>query len=141
MLSVAVLALIILAMAALITSTVRSEEKANRVGLATQELNLITERALYGLEWDDPPGTRASFWAAGPGAAWTSGTSQPGDAIYAFAIYAETVPGLGDAPTATRLKKMNVRLNWWDSQAQGGSRQGYGRLELHSTRLVRERVP
>lgn len=138
--AITILAMTILTLAALITSNLKSDEKARQMGRATAAAETITERILFSIHSDSPAGTRESFWLADAGSIWSSGTEVIGNAGYDWEVVVETVPGIGDATLETRLKKVHLTLWWWDSKDQQGARQGYGRLQLSTSRLVSERA-
>ena len=138
--AITILALTILTLAALITSNLKSDEKARQMGRATAAAETIMERLLFSVHSDSPAGTRGSFWSADGGSVWSSGTEVIGDADYDWEVVVETIPGIGDATLETRLKKVHLTLWWLDSKDQQGGRQGYGRLQLSTSRLVSERA-
>ncbi|MBI3924459.1 MAG: hypothetical protein HY319_02870 [Armatimonadetes bacterium] len=147
--AVLLLTLIILMLVGLTTSALHSNEKAARLGQATDVAESLLSRTLYDVEWDLPAGTRSSFWAASGGSAWRPATKVTlGGTEYEVTVYVDTVSDTGGTPVGTvageagnRVKKVDLVLNWWDSRQAGGQRQGYGRLEIQATRLVNEVAP
>lgn len=138
LLAVGLLALVILTLAALITSAIRSNEKGTRTAQAVDVADALLARRLYDVEWDLPPGTRDAFWAAS-GAWLPPTTATMGGVDYQYTVFADTVAGVGGA--GNRLKKVDLVMSWWDSGQGGGQRQGYGRLEVQASRLVSEVEP
>ncbi|MBI3925132.1 MAG: hypothetical protein HY319_06295 [Armatimonadetes bacterium] len=149
LLAVLLLTLIILMLVGLTTSALRSEEKAARLGRASDVAESLLARTVYDVQWDLPAGTRSSFWSAAGGTAWLGPTTVTlGGVEYDYTVYADTVADTVGTPLGTvsgepgnRVKKVDLVLTWWDSGESGGQRQGYGRLELQATRLVNEVGP
>jgi len=136
-LAIGLVAVVILTVVGLTLAAIRSNTKAAVLGQATQVSDTLLKETIYGVENDLPPGTRASFWAAaGP---WIPPKRVTmGGTEYEYNISVNPVGGFA---TPNRLAKVELHLFWWDSAAQGGEREGYGRLELHVARLVHEVGP
>ncbi|MEW6282262.1 MAG: hypothetical protein AB1758_26890 [Candidatus Eremiobacterota bacterium] len=141
------LTMIILVLVMLGISTLRSSEKAARIGPATQVAEALLSEVLYDVENDDPPGTKASFWASTAGVPWRSAVPiTVGGVKYEYTLYADLVTDVGGVPVGTlagepgnRVMKADLVLTWWDSGSSGGVRKGYGKLETTASRIVNER--
>ncbi|MBI3927616.1 MAG: hypothetical protein HY319_18900 [Armatimonadetes bacterium] len=144
MIAIGVLTMILLTLIGLSTSAIRSNEKAALLGPATQVSDSLMNRTLYQVDNDLPAGTAASFWNASGPAAWRGPTQETiGGVSYEYVIYANTVSETGGGPLggpvlANRVKKVDILVWWWGSRATGEVRQGYGRMQVQSTRLVNE---
>lgn len=138
MLAVGLLTIVILALVALTTSSLRANEKAARVGPAGQVAESLLNKAIYDAQNDSPPGARAAFWAAN-GPLHPAQQTSVGGVLYDYTVYAESIPA-GTGP-GNRLKKVDVQLSWFNTAGTGGVRAGYGKMELHATRLVNELAP
>lgn len=78
-----------------------------------------------------------SFWTAADNAAWKGG--QQGDFHYEVTsrqIMARSGTALGMSTGASdnNLRRIYVKVWWWSAQA--GSRQGYGQLQVNTSRLI-----
>ena len=148
-LAVGLLAMVILALAMLGISTIRSSEKAARFSQASQVGSSLITRILYDVECDQPPGTRDAFWDHVGPAPWQAVTPVTvGGVEYEYEVFAETVLETSGVASGTvagepgnRVKKVDLVMTWMDSRSTGGFRRGYGRLELQLSRLVNERGP
>ncbi|GMU56180.1 MAG: hypothetical protein AMXMBFR33_53260 [Candidatus Xenobia bacterium] len=137
MLAVGLLALLVLTLAGLTLSAIRSNEKAARLDPATEVLESVLDESVYQVTWDSPAGTRASFWGAA--GTWQGPlTRTVGGTRYEYTLYANNVPGFA---AGNRLKKLDIVLWWWDSRSSGGTRQGYGKMQLEASRVVHETPP
>ena len=135
--SILILTLIILTMIGLVTSTVRTEEKAKLLGRAGGVLESIIQQTIYQVDNDSPAGTSTSFW--GSSGVWSSGSVVRGEVTYTFEVSTADVAGFGTP--GNRMKKMDVTLWWWNSESSGGARQGYGQMKLQGSRVVTEIGP
>lgn len=139
-----VLALTVLVLLALNLSAIRSNEKAALFEGANRAAESLLAQRLYAVENDLPAGTRNAFWSATSASPWIPPTTiKLGGVEYEYSITVDTVKGPSGTEIGTvagepgnRLKKVDVTLKWW-----GGQHNGYGRLELHSTRIVNETTP
>lgn len=144
LLACGLLAITILVLLALNLSAIRSNEKAALYEQASRAADSLLAQKLYAVENDLPPGTRTSFWSATAATPWIGpATVQMGGVDYEFSLTADTVKDSSGTPVGTvagesgnRLKKVDITLKWW-----GGQHQGYGRLELRSSRIVNENSP
>ncbi|MEW6281945.1 MAG: hypothetical protein AB1758_25295 [Candidatus Eremiobacterota bacterium] len=147
LLAVGLLALVLLTLIAMTTSAIRSNQKAVLLGPANQLAESLMSRTLYEVENDIPPGTRDNFWNYAGATPWKTNPVPPpkiGDTAYEWAIYAQTVTDTSGAPLGgpdNRVKKVDIVIWWWDSKSTGGTRKGYGRMELQASRLVNEVAP
>lgn len=150
LLAVGLLSIVVLTLVALTISTLRSNQKAALLGPATQVAETMLNQRLYQVDHDVPAGTRDAFWAAS--GVWQDSTVDgqlvSGGVTYDYVIYANTVLDPSGVPLGTaagepgnRVKKVDLILWWYDTRAQGGSRQGMGKLELQATRLINESQP
>ena len=148
--AVGFLALTVLTLLGLSMATIRSNDKGFSLAPAGKAADRLTEQQIYQVQKDSPPGTRASFWGAtGP---WRDsagyGNLTMGGVTYEWTISLADLSDTSGVPLGTaagepgnRAKKVNATVWWSDSRAQGGQRQGYGRMELQATRLINENGP
>jgi Tfp pilus assembly protein PilV len=85
----------------------------------------------------------AAFWDNEHTVApYADGTVVIDNTSFDFQVFASTVMdgadplGTSNGDTENRLKKVDIVVYWWDSESQ--DHQGYGRLEVHQSRLVAE---
>lgn len=141
MLAVGLLALVLITLAAAIMAALRSNEKANLLGPATQVAESLMNRTLYQVTTDTPAGTRASFWGAA--GQWKGPVTETiGGVDYTYVIYANQVPDAGGGPLGggganNHVMKVDLVVWWWNARV----RQGYGKMEVQATRLVNENGP
>ncbi|MFN8606379.1 MAG: hypothetical protein U0931_02530 [Vulcanimicrobiota bacterium] len=143
-LSVAILALALLAMLNLIGSALRSSSRTENLAIAGDVAEQQLTRNIYAAINDLPAGSSKKFWDQDyTDLAWRQGSQQVNHMDFHYAIYAQT---LTDAQTGkpagnfNRLKKVDIVVWWMHSSSQGG-RQGYGQLRTGATRLVNELAP
>ena len=124
-----------LTLIALDTASLRGNQKSILLHDAENLSDSQLQKVIYQAQHDSPSGYKTAFWA-------TEGILAPGQATvrlgatdFTYAIYANTVPGVG-AP-GNRLKKVDIVMWWWTPEADR-VRQGYGRLTVRSTRLIGE---
>jgi hypothetical protein len=137
MLALGLLVMVLLTLIGLTLSAIRSSEKAALLGPATQVSESLMNRTLYQVANDSPPGTKASFWAASGPSPWLAASETIGGVNYDYVIYANTVSGAG----TNRLKKVDVVVSWWNTSSAAGTRQGYGLMQVHASRLLNEGAP
>lgn len=144
-LSVAILALALLAMFSLIGTALRSSSRTENLAIAGDVAEQQLTRNIYGAVNDQPAGSSMQFWDQDYiDIPWRQGHQQVNQMDFHYAIYAQT---LNDAQTGkpaggnpNRLKKVDIVVWWMHSSPQGG-RQGYGQLRTGGTRLVNELAP
>ncbi len=121
--------------------------RADREGVDTKVgdvvAGMLVERLLDQVRADNPAGTAANFWdndfdSSNP---YEEGDYRNNNTEYHYQIFAVTVrttggAEVGDGTTGNRLKKVDVIVNWWDTQNQ--DREGYGKLEVRNSRLISE---
>lgn len=149
MLGLGLVSLVILTMAAMITSTLRSNQKGISSVPAAQSAESLLDEQLYLMDNDLPPGARAQFWSAS--GTWKDSSSNGallrGDQSYDYTIRVSTVndtsgvaAGSVSNEPGNRLKKVDLTLWWWGTRPTG-QRVGMGRLEYRSSRIVNEQDP
>ena len=135
--AVGLLVLVVLTILAISLSTIRTNQKADLLDHASQVADRLIKETIYGIENDLPAGMTAGFWAAS--GQWVAPTPLTvGGVDYEYSI---SVSPVGSFLAPNRLKKVDLQLWWWDSRSQGGEREGYGRMELHTSRVVHEVAP
>ncbi len=142
MLAVGLVTVLILSLAALITSTLRSNQKASMLAPAAEVAETLMTQEMYGVENDLPAGSHSAFWDTD--GIWKDstvvGVFQSGGVDYEYRMQRRLVAGLG-GPPPNRVKKVDLSVWWLNTRNNGGDRQGSGKLELHVSRLVNEVAP
>lgn len=72
-------------------------------------------RTLAGVFHDKPTGTNSTFWGKDwlyPSDPYRKGNVQVGSDTFHYAIYAQTLVGLGDAAEGNRARKLDAYV-WW----------------------------
>jgi hypothetical protein len=143
-------ALVTIALLALLAQSmvmVNSSQKLDDHTVAADVARSITERLAREVLNDQPAGRREEVWLENSVVdPLLSGTETIGGTVYSYRLFvshvqnAATGSPIGTGPTgdpnaATRLKRIDVTVNWWDSESQ--DRVGYGDLKVESTRLLR----
>ncbi len=133
------LTVIILVLIGLSISLLRGTQKASDTTVA----QVASEHIMSSLIYDIQPGSPSHglFWN-------NSNFSRPGsyqmnrtDFTYqvdATDVLDGTGTPLGNGFAQNRLKEIHLGVYWWDSEHQTSTREGYGKLELHTIRLVAE---
>lgn len=144
-LALALLTMILLTLVGTTISSLRASEKSALLGPATQVSDSLMNRTLYQVANDLPAGSNASFWGAA--GLWRGPIQETiGGVNYEYVIYANTVLDaaggpLGGAIPNNRVKKVDIRVWWWEARSNNGTRQGYGKMEVQASRLVEEHAP
>lgn len=131
--------IIILVLIGLSISLLRGTQKASDTTVA----QVASEHILNSLIYDVQPGSPgySTFWS-------NSSYSRPGNyrmnrtdfsyQIDASSVVDSTGTPIGSGFAQNRLKEVQLSIYWWDSDQQASSRQGYGKLEFHTVRLLAE---
>lgn len=115
------------------------QESADRVTAATLAESQIQKTIAAGQQ------DTAGFWDLEypSGTPYDSGTETIDGTEFAWTVNAITVlDGVNDlgsdsgAKSSNRVKKVDIRITWWDSDTQ--QKAGYGKLEFQASRLVSE---
>lgn len=145
MLAVGVLSLVILTLVALVGATLRSNSKSSTLGKATAVADELLQQTIYDVQADNGGVLATSFWATE--GVWrdsaANGQIVRGGTTYDYTIDVATLMAGGSpmgAPT-NRVKKIDVTVEWWNSRANGGDRQGQGKLRTCVTQLMNENAP
>jgi type II secretory pathway pseudopilin PulG len=134
-LAMGILVIAILSVAAISFSALASNQKSSdtQTGtlLARQVLEIQSQQALA-----NPTGP---VWAQNSiTTAYVTDTQTVGRTPFDIRVFVSDidVPADGDAPLSVpyKLKRMEVVVNWWDSQ--NTQRKGYGKLETRIARLL-----
>lgn len=139
MVAAGLLAVVLLALMGLITSTLSINQKASLLGPATQVCDSLIQRTIYQVSDDSPAGTHDSFWNHSAATPWRGPLQENiGGVDYKYVLYASDAKDTGGVPLGgtapgNRVKKLDLDLWWWDRQ-----KSHYGRLEIQGTRLVHE---
>jgi hypothetical protein len=135
-LAVGLLAITILAVGLLSLTIIRSNTESNDRTTTAAVTSTLLERVLSQAQKD------SAFWdqdhIATP---YVEDKVKMGKLEYDYAVYAETVldPSgvpVGDALPNNRLKRVTIRVTWFDTKTS--DRQGYGELSQTLTRVVNE---
>ena len=136
-------AVAILAILGLSISVARGSQEGEDQAVAGTVSRHLLERVVDRVRTDSPPGTAQDFWdnehpASNP---WEDDEYESNNTLYQYRVFATTVNNtLGDPVGGTtpgnRLKKIDIVINWWDSDTT--ERAGYGKLEFRNSRLVSE---
>jgi Tfp pilus assembly protein PilV len=131
--------IIILVLIGLSISLLRGTQKASD----TTGAQVASEHILNSLIYDVQPGSpsHGTFWAS-------SSFSRPGTyrmnrtdfsyQIDASSVIDSTGSPIGSGFAQNRLKQVQLSVYWWDSEHQASTREGYGKLEFHTVRLLAE---
>lgn len=146
LLALLVVILLILTLAAMSFSMLRSNKKSTDRPVGYLAAQQILARELYGVQSDNPPGTKAAFWAGNwPNTPWRSGQEVVNQTQFQYAIYAVTLQDvvsgapLGNQPPTfvnNRVKKVDIRVDW--SQSSDGIKGGAGLLRSSYSRFLHE---
>lgn len=142
MVAVFLVAVAMLSVFALTISVLRTDQKTRDTSVGREVAQMLAERTFARVRADQPAGTRANFWENDfVGAPYETGSYKQGSTEFKYTIYAQTVVDtLGDSVGGNvdenRLKKVDVILSWWDSDAH--DRTGYGQLKVYSSHLFSE---
>ena len=144
LLSVAILALALLAMFNLIGSALKSSSRTENLAIAGDVAEQQLTRNIYAAVNDQPAGSAKEFWDQDYlDLPWRQGSQKVNRMDFHYAIYAQTLNDAQSGKPAgnnNRLKKVDI-LVWWMHSSSQGSRQGYGQLRTGATRLVNELAP
>ncbi|MCA9777088.1 MAG: hypothetical protein KC800_10240 [Candidatus Eremiobacteraeota bacterium] len=136
-------AIAILTLIGLSLSISRTDSKAMETAAGTLIADQVLGRTLASLRSDTPPGSRAGFFSGEyVDPPWDSGSLVNGKTTFYYELTTNQVEDvatggpLGDPALSNRLIKLNIRV-WWASEEQE-VRQGSGRLQVTTSRLVSE---
>jgi hypothetical protein len=136
-------AVAILALMGLSLSISRTDSKALETAAGTLIADQLMGRTLASLRTDSPPGSRAGFFSGEfVDPPWDSGSLVSGKTTFYYELTTNQVMDLttagpmGEQALSNRLMKLNVRV-WWASENQE-VRQGSGRLQVVTSRLISE---
>ncbi|MEW6283149.1 MAG: hypothetical protein AB1758_31345 [Candidatus Eremiobacterota bacterium] len=135
--AIGVVAVGMLALISVLCVGLKSDNKSLTTMTAVRLADRQLERSLARALTDSPGSRKDAFWSdefSYPARPLDTGQERVGSDTFHFAVYAESVPGLGGATPENRVKKVDVYVWWWGE----GTRQGYGRLQTHTCRLVNE---
>lgn len=146
LLAMLVVALLVLTTAAMNFSMLRSNKKSTDRPVGYLAAQQILARELYGVQDDNPAGSKAAFWAGNwPNTPWRSGQEVVNRTQFQYDIYAVTLQDVisgeplgNQAPgfVNNRIKKIDIRVNW--TQSPDGTRGGAGILRSTYTRFLHE---
>lgn len=130
---------IILVLIGLSISLLRGTQKASDTTVA----QVASEHILNSLIYDVQPGSPgySTFWT--PSSFSRPGTYRMNRTDFSYQIDATSVVDgsgtpVGNGFAQNRLKQVQLSIYWWDSDQQTSSRDGYGKLEFHTIRLLAE---
>ena len=139
-------AVALLALVAQSTLLVSSNQKADNSTVAADVAQSALERLAIQIRRDQPSGIRAQAFAQDSAVSpFRQGTERVGHTDYDWQIFVSDVndtasgapvgTGTDGTGTFTRLKRLDVEVTWWDQS--NNERQGMGKLEVKSTRLLK----
>lgn len=142
-LSMGFFAMVILTLIGLGIAITRTDSKALESSAGGLIADQVLERTVAELKRNDPEGVREDFFSGNFSAApWSSGELTNDRTVFYYEVFGTTVLSTGtgnplaDGLDKNRLKKVDVHVWWAGEDTQ--SRQGSGRLEVWSTRLISE---
>lgn len=136
------IAVAILSILALSISITRGNQEGTDRAIGGVVARQLVKRLVDRLRADIPAGTRADFWDNEHGVTpfeddvFRSNNTEFQYKIFATSVTDGTGDSVGGATVGNRLKKVDIVVNWWNSETE--QRQGYGQLEIRNTRLVSE---
>jgi Tfp pilus assembly protein PilV len=135
-------AVAILAVLALSISAARGNREGFDTSVGSVVAVQLVDSLINQLKADEPAGVYDDFWdndfTVTP---YLTGSLVNNGTEFQYTVLATTVVDssgteIGSAVAGNRLKKVDVRVHWWDSESQ--NRQGYGELKVVNTRLISE---
>jgi type II secretory pathway pseudopilin PulG len=134
-LAMGILVISILSVAAISFSALSSNQKSSD----TQTGTLLARQILESQSQQALANPAAPFWTQNSiTTAYMTDTQQIGRTPFDVRVFVTDidVPADGDLSTSVpyKLKRMEVVVNWWDSQ--NSQRKGYGKLEARIARLL-----
>ena len=132
--AVAILGLGGLALFSLFLTSIQARGKSNDATSASRLASSELERAVLAAQSDIPAGSKDAFWNTDypiTGTAQTTTNTKVGGTEFRVELFHTTVRA--DASGTNRLKRIQVRVTWWN-----GEKQGYGNLQTLASRLVAE---
>ena len=143
MVAIMLLAICILTVLGLSLAVVRVDSKAAETSAGSVVADTLLQEVVAQVKADSPPGTKDSFWN-NDHEVWAQGSRVNNGPEFSYWISAVTVTttggdSLGSADLQNRLKKVDVRVRWFnDGSSEQSGRQGYGELEATISQLVPE---
>lgn len=140
--SLLILSVAILALMALILSTLRAGQKSSDRPVGLLAADSALDYWLSEVKVNYPNEPAATFWNTTNSVStpWRSGKVNINNTEFIYSLYAENIdlqPSTGKTLTIAgvpnRLKKVDVVVWWWD-----GQRQGYGQLRCSKSKVVNE---
>lgn len=147
MLSIGLLAIALLAIVGQSTLLAQANQKADDSSIAYDVAESVLERIAREAAEDQPPGRTDAIWNQNdPNSPFEQGVEKVAFTDYAYEIHiydmtsrasgAAVGTGATGAETPdTKLKRINVKVEWWGGEAQ--EKSGTGKLRAESSRLVK----
>lgn len=132
--AIAILGLGGLALFGLFMTSIQARAKSNDTTSASRLASSELERAVLSAQRDIPTGSKEAFWDNDypiSGSPQTSTSTKVGGTDFTVDLFHTTVRA--NTSGANRLKRIQVRVTWWN-----GEKQGYGKLQTLASRLVTE---
>ncbi|MCA9790429.1 MAG: hypothetical protein KC910_01485 [Candidatus Eremiobacteraeota bacterium] len=117
-LAIGLMAMALFALLSVCSMAVRYQKQSINNINAARVADAALGRAMSSALNDTPAGAAADFWDNEwpyPTSPWVTGTEAVGHQRYFFAIYATTVPSLGDVDNA--VKRVDAYVWWTENQA------------------------
>jgi hypothetical protein len=95
---------------------------------AARVTDMMVERVVASLTKDTPAGTRDAFWAGSfpyPDTPYREGTHNVAGREFSYAVFAEDIPGIGDASAdpPNLLRRVDVYVWWEEERGKKGSKR------------------
>lgn len=134
-LALGLLAIVILALGLLSLTIIRSEtESGDRTAAAAVADSLLSQTVRLARKDEN-------FWKQSSHSPYVESSTVVGGQTYEYVVEAETITDASGTPLGGSLphnvlKRMTIRLTWFDTKSK--DRQGYGKLSYELTRIVIE---
>ena len=146
LLAILVTTVAILGIMALAISLLRGTQKTVDISAAQVAADHVMTTLIYQAQNDIPSGEHSALWdhnftSAGP--PYKSGTYTLNHTDFEYRIDAQDATDMGGTKVGTasglsdnRLKVVQINMSWWGQKQ--GEREGYGKLQFSSIRLIHE---
>lgn len=126
--AVGLIALAALAVLSVCSSVLEYRRQSTDALNAARVTDMVIERVVASLTKDTPAGTRDDFWASSfpyPDTPYKEGTHKVGDREFSYAVFAEDIPGIGDASAdpPNLLRRLDVYVWWEEDRGLKGSKR------------------
>lgn len=147
LLAIGLLAIALLAIVGQSTLVAQANQKSDDNSVAYDVADSLLERVARESSEDQPPGRNLAVWSqSDPNVPFEEDVVVVGFTEYKYEIYVYDVANaasgatLGTGPTGaetpdTKLKRVNVKVEWWGGEEQ--ERTGTGKLRAETSRLVK----